>query len=57
MSQPGFNARRTRTFSESLIRAMTRLANQRGAINLAHGFPDFPMPQAMTDAAERFARL
>ena len=45
------NARRTHTFSESVIRAMTRLANQHGAINLAQGFPDFPMPQAMKDAA------
>lgn len=45
------NAHRTHTFSESVIRAMTRLANQHGAINLAQGFPDFPMPQAMKDAA------
>ena len=45
------NARRTHTFSESVIRAMTRLANQHGAINLAQGFPDFPMPKVMKDAA------
>ena len=45
------NASRTHTFSESVIRAMTRLANQHGAINLAQGFPDFPMPDAMKDAA------
>ena len=30
---------------------MTRLANQHGAINLAQGFPDFPMPGTMKDAA------
>ncbi len=45
------NARRTQTFSESVIRAMTRLANQHGAINLAQGFPDFPMPGTMKEAA------
>lgn len=30
---------------------MTRVANQHGAINLAQGFPDFPMPTPMKDAA------
>jgi aminotransferase len=45
------NAIRTRTFSESVIREMTRVANQYGAINLSQGFPDFPMPSAMKDAA------
>ena len=45
------NARRTSTFSESVIREMTRVANQYGAVNLSQGFPDFPMPDAMKDAA------
>lgn len=45
------NARRTQTFTESVIREMTRVANQYGAINLSQGFPDFPMPAAMKDAA------
>jgi aminotransferase len=44
-------ARRTRTFSESVIREMTRVAQQTGAINLAQGFPDFPMPGPMKEAA------
>src|SRR5687768_9574627 len=44
-------AARTATFTESVIREMTRVANQSGAINLAQGFPDFPMPQPMKDAA------
>jgi aspartate/methionine/tyrosine aminotransferase len=44
-------ALRTATFSESVIREMTRVAQQHGAINLAQGFPDFPMPAAMKDAA------
>ena len=30
---------------------MTRVANRTGAVNLAQGFPDFPMPQEMKDAA------
>jgi aspartate/methionine/tyrosine aminotransferase len=44
-------ARRTSTFSESVIREMSRIANQHEAINLAQGFPDFPMPEPMKDAA------
>ena len=44
-------ARRTEVFTESVIREMTRVANEHGALNLAQGFPDFPMPQAMKDAA------
>ncbi len=43
-------ARRTATFTESVIREMTRIANQYDAINLAQGFPDFPMPAPMKDA-------
>ena len=42
---------RTSTFTESVIREMTRVAQQHGAINLAQGFPDFPMPDPMKDAA------
>jgi aminotransferase len=44
-------AHRASTFSESVIREMTRVANAHGAINLAQGFPDFPMPEPMKDAA------
>lgn len=44
-------AHRASTFNESVIREMTRVANQHGAINLAQGFPDFPMPDPMKDAA------
>lgn len=45
------NARRTQSFSESVIREMTRVANQYGAVNLSQGFPDFPMPESMKEAA------
>src|SRR5438552_8726679 len=44
-------ARRATTFTESVNREMTRVANQYGAINLAQGFPDFPMPEPMKEAA------
>jgi aminotransferase len=44
-------AARCLTFTESVIREMTRIANQHEAINLAQGFPDFPMPAPMKDAA------
>ena len=44
-------APRTSTFTESVIREMTRVAQEHGAINLSQGFPDFPMPAPMKDAA------
>jgi aminotransferase len=44
-------AKRTITFNESVIREMTRIAQRTGAVNLAQGFPDFPMPAPMKDAA------
>src|SRR5256884_8017139 len=46
-------ARRVQYFSESVIREMTRLANQHGAINLGQGMPDFEAPQEVKDAACR----
>src|SRR6476620_6397221 len=44
-------ARRPHTFTESVIREMTLIANQHEAVNLAQGFPDFPMPEPMKEAA------
>lgn len=38
-------------FTESVIREMTRQANKYGAINLSQGFPDFPAPQEIKQAA------
>jgi aminotransferase len=46
-------ARRTRGFTESVIREMTRVANRHGAINLAQGFPDFPAPEIIKEAGAR----
>ena len=44
-------ATRTATFTESVIREMTRIASLHQAVNLAQGFPDFPMPHPMKEAA------
>ena len=46
-------ARRTVGFTESVIREMTRLSAMHGAINLAQGFPNFPAPPEVKDAAKR----
>lgn len=40
-------------FSESVIRRMTRVANQFGAINLSQGFPDFDPPPALLKAGAK----
>ena len=40
-------------FTESVIRSMTRLCEQHGGVNLAQGFPDFPAPIALKEAAKR----
>jgi aminotransferase len=40
-------------FTESVIREMTRLANLHGAVNLSQGFPDFPAPEVLKEAARR----
>jgi len=49
-------ARRLEGFTESVIRGMTRLANQHGAVNLSQGFPDFDPPEALLAALERATR-
>jgi aminotransferase len=45
-------AARTESFTESVIREMTRLAMEHDAINLAQGFPDFPAPPEVKRAAK-----
>jgi aminotransferase len=52
MSNLRVSERSTR-FTESVIREMTRLCNQYGGVNLSQGFPDFPAPQIIKDAAAR----
>jgi aminotransferase len=40
-------------FTESVIREMTRLCLRHGAVNLSQGFPDFPCPTELKEAACR----
>ena len=40
-------------FTESVIREMTRLAHLHQAVNLSQGFPDFPAPAEVKEAARR----
>lgn len=49
----GRTARRTHTFTESVIREMTRVAHEYDAVNLAQGFPDFPAPMLLKEAAAK----
>jgi aminotransferase len=44
---------KARRFTESVIREMTRLCRIHDAINLAQGFPDFPAPAEIKEAARR----
>lgn len=44
-----FLSERVGTFTDSVIRRMTRISNEYGAINLSQGFPDFPPPKALLD--------
>ncbi len=46
-------SQRTQSFTDSVIRRMTRIANQYGAINLSQGFPDFDPPIEILKALER----
>ena len=38
-------------FTESVIREMTRLNQMYGGVNLSQGFPDFPAPDVVKEAA------
>ena len=46
---------RVGTFTDSVIRRMTRISNQYGAINLSQGFPDFDPPKPMLDRLAQVA--
>jgi aspartate/methionine/tyrosine aminotransferase len=49
-------ASRSRRFTESVIREMTRLCHQHQGVNLAQGFPDFPAPEALKEEVVRAVR-
>ncbi len=42
---------KAQSFGESVIRGMTRLCRESGGVNLSQGFPDFPAPEAIKEAA------
>lgn len=44
---------RTAGFTDSLIRRMTRISNQYGAVNLSQGFPDFDPPKEILSALSK----
>ena len=46
---------RVGTFTDSVIRRMTRISDQYGAINLSQGFPDFDPPKPMLDRLAQVA--
>lgn len=48
-------SKRTETFTDSVIRRMTRIANQYDAINLSQGFPDFDPPKEILNRLEQVA--
>ncbi len=48
---------RTANFTDSVIRRMTRIANQYGAVNLSQGFPDFDPPKEITDRLAEIASV
>lgn len=47
---------RTANFTDSVIRRMTRIANEYGAVNLSQGFPDFEPPAEITDRLAQVAK-
>lgn len=48
-------SRRVGTFTDSVIRRMTRISDEYHAINLSQGFPDFDPPKEMLDALAKAA--
>ncbi|MCR4962399.1 MAG: pyridoxal phosphate-dependent aminotransferase [Firmicutes bacterium] len=46
---------RVGTFTDSVIRRMTRISDEYGAINLSQGFPDFDPPKELMDALAKVA--
>ncbi|SDE92215.1 pyridoxal phosphate-dependent aminotransferase [Sporomusa acidovorans] len=51
--EEGYASNKARQFTESVIREMSRIAAEHNAINLAQGYPDFPAPEAIKQAAVR----
>jgi hypothetical protein len=49
-------SRRVSSFTESVIREMTRLSMAHGAINLSQGYPDFAAPEDVKQTARFLGR-
>ena len=49
-------SRKTETFTDSVIRRMTRISLQYGAVNLSQGFPDFEPPKELLDRLAQVTR-
>ena len=49
-------SKRTEGFTDSVIRRMTRISNQYGAVNLSQGFPDFEPPRELLDRLAEVTR-
>ena len=47
---------RVGTFTDSVIRRMTRISDEHGAINLSQGFPDFDPPKEMMEIGRATCR-
>jgi len=48
-------SKRVQEFTDSVIRRMTRISDEYGAINLSQGFPDFDPPKEIMDALAKAA--
>lgn len=48
-------SKRVSTFTDSVIRRMTRISDEYGALNLSQGFPDFDPPKPLLDALSKAA--
>jgi aminotransferase len=48
-------SRKVNTFTDSVIRRMTRISDKYGAINLSQGFPDFDPPHEIRDCLSEVA--
>ncbi len=51
MSRASYSSAKAARFKESVIREMSRVCAREGGVNLAQGFPDFPAPAPMKQAA------
>jgi len=56
LSAARFVSHKAARFEESVIRRMTLVCHQHGGVNLAQGFPDFPTPPELQEAAIRAIR-